>query len=342
MERFKNFIKKHWFWILSILLVVLSILIVLLLSKSKDDDDVNIQVNSIESPYYILGDNFPIELNDQKTTFKKNEFVMKVSRSENVLVENFLKRIISEKIEFNIYDEYSYVENGVSISFNPSLSKLIVSRKAGSWFREFSLRTAGDVESFVKEFLDIEVINDVITELEEGDSEYKGYFEVEKSKFGTISLEGYAYKILVDSSGILREMEVLLLQNSDISNIQKVPISPLSELIEINKYPKQIYHKSFSDSLYKKGYPMGMVTLVGFSTTDLKELFLFNSFETPYIYPTYRLSGDGIVKDSEGGKHRSLTEIYICAINPDYLHEREDPPLMIHEEPYTGPKTSYD
>jgi len=323
MEKLKKFLKKYWVWILLILLIVLSVLTIILISKSKDEDEVNIQLKSIESPYYILGSDFPINLSDEKTTFRKTEFVMKVSRTHNPLLEDFLKNYISEEIDFNIYDGYNFVENGVSVSFQPTASLLLISRKAGNWFREFPLRTAGDVESFVKEFLDIEVINDVVTERDDGDSEYKGYFEIEKSKFGTITLEGYAYKILVDRSGILKEMEVLLLQNSDITDFQRVPISPLSELVAISRYPKEIHHKTFSDSLHKKGYPIGNISLSRISVTEVQELFLFNTFDTPYIYPTYKLSGDGVIEDYEGDNHRSLTEIYICAINPDYLHERK-------------------
>ena len=95
----------------------------------------------------------------------------------------------------------------------------------------------------------------------------------------------------------------------------------MSELVAISRYPKEIHHKTFSDSL-QKNYPIE-IFLIKDLVTEVQELFLFNTFDTPYIYPTYKLSGDGVIEDYEGDNHRSLTEIYICAINPDYLHERK-------------------
>ena len=57
---------------------------------------------------------------------------------------------------------------------------------------------------------------------------------------------------------------------------------------------------------------------------EIDNIFLFNDLEDQYIVPTYRIFGDGELVDSKGGKYRTTSNIFICAIDPEFLLEKTE------------------
>jgi hypothetical protein len=62
-----------------------------------------------------------------------------------------------------------------------------------------------------------------------------------------------------------------------------------------------------------------------------------NNFEDKYILPTYKISGDGRLVDSRGEEYWSVSEVFVCAINPEYLLEK--PEETFREQPHTQPSS---
>jgi hypothetical protein len=75
--------------------------------------------------------------------------------------------------------------------------------------------------------------------------------------------------------------------------------------------------------------------LSNLTTKNVELLFLLNDFEDEYILPTYQLSGDGELVDSQGAKYWTKSHIFISAIDPEYLYEK--PIEDYREKPHSDP-----
>lgn len=339
MEKIKAFIKKYWFWIILILLFLLTILVVILLFRGRDEEsDIQEVFISIESPYHSVDSNISVELGALEGNFKDKELVMEISKPTSSFLRNFLIDFVSDDIDMDTYESFSYSVGGISVSFNSLISQLIVSKTRGEWLINYPLLSVSDVEIFIKEYFGLGVQNDSVLRLGNKQTLYEGYFQIEEMNVGALALGGYAYKVLVDNSGQLVDLQILVLEEENVKEYQKMPTSPLEILLGIGRYPMSISHTALSKSLHEQPpFIAGTISLEKLLVKEVESLYLFNTFETPYIYPTYKLSGDGTVKDIRGETYWSTTEIYICAIAPEYLYEKEILEPAPSADPFVDP-----
>jgi adenylate cyclase class IV len=337
MENIKRFIKKYWFWIISILILFLIIILVILLYKDGQEE-VELEGGRVESPYHIPNYDVRIEIDVAEENFKKREPIIEVSRLSDETLRTFLTTFVSKSIQVNRQEDLYYVHDGISVSFSSEISFLRADKKAGNWLVNYPLLSTEDIGIFLLEYFKVQSQNEILNKLDNGYTQYQGNILFEGVAIGTPVLEGYSYSILVDNLGELVELEILILQESDISSSKNIYTSSLSSLLKMNRYPMDVHHRRISESLYEKSaFIIATVRLSTFYVKKIDKMYIFNSFDTPYVYPTYRLSGDGVVEDFQGDTYWSYSEIYICAIDPEYLYDRE----VVIPAPSTDPAVDF-
>lgn len=338
MEKIKAFVKKYWFWILVVLFIVLAVITIILLSRREEEQEVEVEIRRIESPYFPLGYEVDVVLDSTVEGFQAKEPVLEISRPETFVLQRMIRHLVTEGIEVDTSQDFSHTTaEGITISYNADYLKLLIYGEEGKTLLNEPLFSQSDVENFFLESLGITGRNDSVQELEQGYTLYEGYLELEGIGVGSIALDGYGYKLRISRSGRISDIEVLVLSADSVVDFQYMPSIPLEELTKTGKYPKEVHHRTISEALYKRPpFLVGSIQLRTFTTKEVQNIYLFNSLETPYIYPTYKLSGEGVVEDLRGDTYWSTTDIYICAVSPDYLYEREAPNLPSSADPYMG------
>jgi hypothetical protein len=102
-----------------------------------------------------------------------------------------------------------------------------------------------------------------------------------------------------------------------------MPLSSISVLLNINQYPKYIDIKEYDDP-YTDLYGLLKVStkVKEIEVTQTRLQYVFMDYDYGYIVPMYILSGNAQLEDSQGENYWGSADIYVCALNPEYLTEK--------------------
>jgi hypothetical protein len=335
MNKIKQFLKKYWLWLLIGFLLGLIILLFFLLSREETEEVVpDVAVENITSPYHARDERVTISVDAQEESFQEREWIYSVSRPSERMFTSFVERFyeIEEIVDMN--EEIIISKGDDLVWYHANIGVLSIFSEG--LVLDLKITGPRDVTSFFTQYFGIrEVSNEKIETTERG-TLYAGYFEYEDQRIGSSNLEGYAYKLELDQTGRLIEFSMLLLAESDIERFQPMSTAELSELLGINNYPMKVVNETIEERFFDQpGYIRGSGRLSNFTTKNVELLFLLNDFEDEYILPTYQLSGDGELVDSQGAKYWTKSHIFISAIDPEYLYEK--PIEDYREKPHSDP-----
>ena len=323
MEKILQFIKTYKVWIL--IGIVLAIVVTLILYNLIANRNNNKDIQKIVNPYFTQ--TFDLEIDLRKTTddnIPSKDKVFKVVGNINDNFTSFLNNFhsYSERIDFS--KEIYLILGKDTFSYSPKTRILMVNSQQGLtlWFK---ITSESEVSSFFQEYFNIERINLVSRPKTVGKNiEYRGNFVFKDTDIGSVYMDGNAFTLEVNSKGDIVKLSMLLLNESNIVEYQLMPLSDIETLIEDTRYPKMIIYTEIEERYYD--LPPLIATsavLTDFVTTELSGEYIFTDSNIGFVLPTYRLVGDGRLKDSKGEKYLAKVNIFICAVSPTYLVERE-------------------
>ena len=328
MNKIIEFIKKYKLYILIGITVGLIIGAIIIFFQNKNKVDIS-QIKTIESPFVKQEDGIDISVSnyDLESEF---ETIYKTGEASTKMARDFVDKFYdsSENLEYSdyamiwVYDDdiFSYILNTGLFFFN-STDGLKIGLN--------SLNTER-VEDFLEtmyEGIDIVGINE---EIEDDLYKFTGYYSLENENFGSLYLEGYAFEMYFDQNAKLYKMSILLIDLVDISMYQQMPISNITDLTSIDNYP--IYTKVLEyDENYQNQYDLikASTKLKSFSGGKPVLQKIFIDYEYGYIVPMYKTTGDGELEDSQGDDYWAQVNLYICAISPDYLTEKQEEEMIL-------------
>ena len=141
---------------------------------------------------------------------------------------------------------------------------------------------------------------------------------------GSVYLDGNAFSVEVNSKGDIVNLSMLLLNSSNIVEYQLMPLSDIETLIGDSRYPKMVFYTEIEERYYEQS-PLfaSSGVLTDFVVTEMSKIYTFIDSSNGFVVPTYKLIGDGRLKNSRDEKYLAKVNIFLCAINPAYLIERE-------------------
>jgi hypothetical protein len=324
MEKIKMFLKKYGSLILLGILVFLIILTIILFQRKSGDGnkiEIDIQASKVDSPYFLVGYDVDISLPEEYVGFDSVEPIIQVVRPRDWSLGDFLGSTFGLNTDIVIWEDYFHFDEFTSVVYISSSSILTLESRKTYIPLPFNVNSEKDLQIFLSEYFNIREINNKQVYIEEGKNIYEGEFKFDAFHVGSSELGGYAYRVVTNNLGNLEKLEILLIEKeSEFAIYQGLPTSNLDELLQIDRYPMKIVHKKVTERL-EDNYIISR--LLSLTVKDVEKKYIFNSFETPFIYPTYILTGDGLLEDTRGRTHWSLSQVYICAISPDFLYERE-------------------
>jgi hypothetical protein len=335
MNKIKQFLKKYGIWLLlGVVIGSIIVLIILIIREKEEDIPLDLPVEKITSPYVETGERVNISMDVEEETFREREWIYRVKRPREELFINFVENFYEIDEEINMDEEIIITKGQDMFWYHSDIGVLSVF--SDGLVLDLKITYAADISSFFVQYFGIRnTINTDIENTERGVL-YTGYFEYHDLKVGSSNLGGYSYKLEIDNTGRLVEFSVLLLEETDLEKYQTMPTTRLSDLLQIRSYPKKIVNKTIEKRFYKETPIIrGSATLDNISIKEKGLLYLLNDFEDQFILPTYRISGDGELVDSKGEKYWATSDIFICAIDPDYFYEKtvED----YREQPHSDP-----
>ena len=339
MNKIKQFFKKYGVWLLIGILLGGIIFIIFFLNR-RDEDEVSIElpVKPIPSPYIEAQQNIDIVTGDiQMGNFQEREWIYSVTKPNETLFTNFIDNFYNiQQQEFDLQDEIIITQGNDLIWYNANIG--ILSIFSDGLVLDLKITNARDISSFFKQYLGIsQAINDEVTPTDRG-TLYTGYFKYHGKEIGSSNLDGYAYKLELDENERLIEFSMLFLREENLQKYQMIPTIPLSELLNIQNYPMKAVNLIIENYYYNQSDIIkGSARLNTLTAKEIDNIFLFNDLEDQYIFPTYRIFGDGELVDSKGGKYRTTSNIFICAIDPEFLLEKTEE--TYREQPHTEPSS---
>jgi hypothetical protein len=337
MNKIKQFFKKYGVWFLVGILIGAIIFVIFFLNRKQEDEIVlDLPIEPITSPYIQTQENVDIITNNiQIENFQEREWIYSITRPEETLLANFIDNFYNiQQQEFSMQEEIIITQGNDLVWYNANIG--ILSIFSDGLVLDLKITNARDISSFFTQYLGIrQVINDKITPTDRG-TLYTGYFEYHGKKIGSSNLEGYSYKLELDKNERLIEFSMLFLREENLQRYQAMPTIPLSELLDIRNYPMKIVNQTIEDYFYNQpDIIRGSASLSTLTAKEIDNLFVFNDLEDQYIIPTYRILGDGELVDSKGGRYWTISNIFICAIDPEFLLEK--PVETYREQPHTDP-----
>jgi len=322
MSKIKQFLKKYWVWLLlGASLGSVIILVILLTERKEEDVPLNLSVEKITSPYIQTEERLSVSIDLVEEDFQEREWIYRVKRPSEKLFVNFVEEFYEINEEINMEEEIIITQGGDMFWYHSDIGLLSVFSEGLPL--DLKITYAGDISPFFTQYFGIRnAINTEIEDTEEGVL-YAGYFEYDDVKIGSSNIGGYSYKLEIDNSGKLLELSMLLLEETDLEKYQMMPTSALNDLLEIRTYPKKIVHKIIEKRFYEQPSTIRASTSLDSITIKEKELlYLLNNFDDQFILPTYKISGDGVLVDSKGGKYWTTSDVFICAIDPESMYEK--------------------
>jgi hypothetical protein len=338
MKKLKDFLKKYWIWLLVGALLGIIILVVVLLNRQKEEEIIlDLPVEPITNPYIQTDESPDITMDIIPENFQEKEWVYSVTRPDTILFTNFVQNFYElEQEDINMEEETILTKGDDLIWYNSDTG--ILSLYSKGLVLDLKITTARDISPFFTQYFGIRTAVNEKTEPTERGILYSGYFEYQGERIGSSNLDGYAYKLELDKDGRLIEFSMLLLKEENLQKYQFMPTTQLNQLISTGNPPMKIVNLTIEDRFYNQpDLVKGSVRLTTLSANEVQNLFLLNNFEDKYILPTYKISGDGRLVDSRGEEYWSVSEVFVCAINPEYLLEK--PEETFREQPHTQPSS---
>jgi len=335
MNKIKQFLKKYGIWLLVGATIGSIIVLIILINREKEEDiPLDLPVEKITSPYIETGERVSISMDTEEENFQEREWVYRVKRPRERLFTNFVENFYEIDEEINMEEEIIITRGEDMFWYHSDIGVLSVFSEG--LVLDLKITYAADVSSFFSQYFGIrDVINTEVKNTERGIL-YAGYFEYNGIKVGSSNIGGYSYKLEIDNNGRLRELSVLLLEETDLERYQAMPTTPLSDLLQIRTYPKKIVNKTIEQRFYEQSsITRGSASLDSITVKEKDLLYLLNDFEDQFILPTYKISGDGELVDSKGQRYWTTSDIFICAIDPEYLYGK--PEEDYREQPHSDP-----
>lgn len=338
MEKLKGFLKKFGIWLL-IGFLIGAILVFIFFFLSVDDEDeqgygIDLPVQRIMSPHLRPERSINITAPPQEETFRGREWVYRVTRPEKNVFANFAQNFFEVPEEINMHEDIILTEGSNQIWYNPNVGTLSVFSEGLSI--DLRITNATDAEFFFNHYFGIrEAVNDSVQNTDEGVI-YKGHFEYNDKRIGSSNIEGYSYIMELDSLGRLVRLSMLFLREENLERFQQMPTIELTDLLAIDRYPMKVVNTTMEERLHNQPVMIrGSVRLETLEGTGLELLFLIDNFEEGYIIPTYKIVGNGQLVDSRGDRYLTTSNIFISAIDPEYLYEI--PKERFEETPHPNP-----
>lgn len=329
MKKIVKMFKKYRRYILIgiVILLLISLIVVLVINRKKESKYPK-NPKRIQSPYVISEEQIKINLESSSIEIPEYDKVFRVNSYDTSIYRNFLERVFGRnEIDFSKYSFFEYSRSEYVI-FSVDTNILTLSSRNGLSSIE-KVSSKNQIGVFLKEYFKIsdskiEEINTIDTGIE-----YKGRYKVKGVEIGSSSLNGYAFVINTNTKGEIVYLSILQLRDQDLLEYQYMPLENISNLVKIDRYPKTIFHNKIEDRFYSM---LRTAKLTDLFVKDISLIYLFTDTENSYVFPTYKLNGEGKVIDGNGEKYWSDTSILICAVDPAYLTKREVEDVEIYEE----------
>lgn len=320
MNKVKSFFAKYKKYILAgVILGAILGLTFWLFNREKGSSTV-VTISSINSPFTSLEYNTSIDQIPNNIDIPKELQVYKTTKPDIDTINNFVA-------QFYKGNSVSNGESGALLwNFNTTNisyvldSSLVFLTSSNGVSIDSSIESKQDVLNFLSssfEMDNIEITDE--TDLGKGKIQYNGYLSFEGNTFGSVYLEGYGIQLVVKKN-ILYSLSLLFLPSTNITDYQVMPSSQLKELLTNTKYPMYVSYISEDDN-YKKQNAIikASMRLKSFSIKTYENINLFEGFSYGYIFPAYKLEGDGNLIDSQNQTYWADTNLYICSLNSEYL-----------------------
>lgn len=321
MDQIIQFVKTYKVWILiGIILGVFVTLILFNLIKGKSE---NTEIEKVQNPYFLQTFDLEIDLRNVEEEIPVNDKVFKVVGNINDNFTSFLNNFHSYSDELDFSKEIYLTFGKDTFSYSPKSRILMVNAQQGLtlWFK---ITSESDVSSFFQEYFNIEKVTISETKNIGKNTEYIGSYVFKDIEMGSVYLDGNAFTVEVNSKGDIVKLSMLLLNDSNIVEYQLMPLSEIETLTEDTKYPKMVFYKEIEERYYEQ--PPLIATsavLTDFLVTEISKLYIFTDSSNGLVLPTYKLVGDGRLKDSKDRKYLAKVNIFMCAVSPTYLIEKE-------------------
>lgn len=331
MKKIIDFIKKYKYWILVVIVAsLIGVLIWVFLGEEEDIETV--EPLRMESPYYLAERDINITLPLEIEKFDEREPVLKVIKPEGEEVREFMEENFNLDTQLETYNEFSEYIGENLLSYSSTDSTMYFYSSNG--FKLYpSIYDENSLKNFFKKYFGWEEINNELKEDVEEGFLYVGHYRYKGLNIGSTSIEGMSYRVKVNSTGGIVELKALLLRPEDLVLYQYMPTSTVDQLVSINNYPMYTVNNSIEESFYEK-LPL-LRASAELETIEIKNIeTIYVLHDTEYIFPTYKLSGEGSLKDSQSNRFWSQTDVFICAVDPEYLYERESEMEYFNPVPY--------
>lgn len=323
MAKIKNFIKTYKKYIIIGLIIGMIISVLWAVYLLIREDTTPVEIKTIESPFLSEEENTSIVNYDllsipselpiysilQPDDYLATEFVDQFNKSDETLSETEDNMVWNFENNYFIYDK------------NASLMYIVAN---GGIDTSLSSGNISVIQEYLKSILNnLEIVNISTKILENDHLQVKGNFAINDLEIGSIYLGGYSVIAEFDSDGNLYKLDTLLLNTSNISEYQTMPLSSISDLLSISKYPKYINMKEY-DEAYSDLYGLLKVS-TKINEIDVAETsiqYIFMDYNYGYILPMYILSGEAQLEDSQGDIYWADVDAYLCSITPDYLTDK--------------------
>ncbi len=327
--------KKHRNLII-IGLILLSILIVLILvSNQKDlDSEYSTKKENIQSPYVIQDLEMTIDLQDNSSNVPDKGKILKVLGFNTKVLNPMISNFYTDQKEWDFSQEMSFQFDTKDFFFySPSTGIFSLSSEKGVKF-DLEISSEETLTTFIQEYLGVQRVIILEQNNSQDTIEYMGRYILKDIEIGSSYLDGYSFSFVTDKDGNVLNLSILLLAEENIEKYEYLPLSSIETLISSNYYPKMIGRNEIEERFYEQPSPYELTELY---VTEIEMLYLFNDYENGFILPTYKLTGEGRIV-AEKGKFWSNVDIFICAVDPEYLIERED---STNEDTYQNDPSPY-
>ena len=330
LEKFKNFWKKYKIYILISMFIgcLIGFIVVLFLNKNISTE---MSISNIPSPFAISSDDFIIETKGISVVTDITEEILKITKGSDRYAKIFIDKYYdSNEItsQTDIATFWNFDGNIFSYINNTGLFFVNSSKGIKTGYTNLDIQK---VKSFIENSFPNITISDIEVSQENDSLIYAGYYLYNEIEVGSLYLQGYAFRATFTENGNLTKLEMLTIEQENITSVQNMPVSSLEELINISNYPKYVKHNSYDENYSKQfGLIQASTTLQRFLANNIKKNHVFIDYDYKYIVPMYILSGDGTLEDSQGDEYSTNTDVFISSLDPKYLTERvvEEPELL--------------
>ncbi len=315
--RLPIFLKKYGIYIIIGATIGLVLGLILWLN-GRDSVEIDAAVTRIDSPFEYQSDVVSFTNVPSDIVISDRVKIYKTTKPEISTIEQFVEKFSnkSPNITEDMY-MWSFEDAVVTYSLNTSILYL---NSSNGLVTDIKITGGSDIASFLFEYFNIRDIVITNTEiLSENKKEYFGYYSSDNLEYGAIDINGYALKLVADSSK-LYSLSLLTLTLSNVVPYQEMPTRKLSTAVTQNH---EIYPIFLSyDENFEEQYPLirASAQLQTVEISDVVLRYIFISHDYGYILPMYEIRGDGQLQDSQTAKYWADTLLYMYALDSEYVN----------------------